>query len=107
MPDLDGFAATVAIRPAEATTGKHLPIVALTASAMTEDRTRCLAAGMDDYLVKPVAVDDLHRIVCCWGARTTDHSERLAHDNREEPVTPGGTGAVGCERLDQRALNRL
>jgi signal transduction histidine kinase/CheY-like chemotaxis protein len=55
MPEMDGLSATRAIRAAETTTGRdRLPIVAVTAEAMTADRERCLEAGMDDYLVKPL-----------------------------------------------------
>jgi two-component system sensor histidine kinase/response regulator len=54
MPELDGFAATVAIRAKEQMTKVHLPIIALTANAMTGDRELCLKAGMDDYIVKPI-----------------------------------------------------
>jgi signal transduction histidine kinase/CheY-like chemotaxis protein len=58
MPDVDGFAASREIRVREGE-GKHTPIVAMTASAMTGDRDRCLAAGMDDYLPKPMRIADL------------------------------------------------
>jgi two-component system, sensor histidine kinase and response regulator len=54
MPELNGFEATAKIREQERTTGDRLPIVALTAHAMTGDRERCLASGMDDYLAKPL-----------------------------------------------------
>jgi signal transduction histidine kinase/CheY-like chemotaxis protein len=59
MPALDGLEATALIRKAEAGTGRHVPIVALTAHAMSEDRERCLNAGMDEYLVKPFNAKDL------------------------------------------------
>ncbi|HEY2913311.1 MAG TPA: PAS domain S-box protein [Candidatus Angelobacter sp.] len=54
MPDMDGFETTKAIRVQEQTSRKHLPIVAMTAHAMSGDRERCLAAGMDSYVTKPV-----------------------------------------------------
>jgi len=54
MPDLDGYAATAAIRKLEATNGGHLPIIGVTAHAMDGDRERCLAAGMDGYVAKPI-----------------------------------------------------
>jgi PAS domain S-box-containing protein len=54
MPDMDGFEATKAIRAQEQISHKHLPIVAMTAHAMSGDRERCLAAGMDSYVTKPV-----------------------------------------------------
>jgi CheY-like chemotaxis protein len=54
MPDMDGFETTRAIRAQERVSKKHLPIVAMTAHAMIGDRERCLAAGMDSYVTKPV-----------------------------------------------------
>jgi len=59
MPIMDGFEATARIREREAAVGGHLRIVAMTANAREEDRDACLAAGMDDYLAKPVSLADL------------------------------------------------
>jgi signal transduction histidine kinase/CheY-like chemotaxis protein len=68
MPELDGFEATRLIREHEATTpGKgRLPIIAMTANAMAEDRTRCLECGMDDYLAKPFRRRALHDVLARW-----------------------------------------
>jgi signal transduction histidine kinase/CheY-like chemotaxis protein len=63
MPEMDGFEATAAIRQAEAGTGRHLPIFAMTARAMKGDEERCRLAGMDGYLPKPIRSPDLYAIV--------------------------------------------
>ena len=67
MPEMDGIAATTAIRALEKTTKAHLPVIAMTAHAMKGDRERCLAAGMDEYLAKPLTQRDLletiHRVL--------------------------------------------
>jgi two-component system sensor histidine kinase/response regulator len=66
MPEMDGFEATRAIREREQASGRHTPIVALTANAMSEDRDRCLQAGMDDYITKPYSVADFERTLQRW-----------------------------------------
>ena len=63
MPDVDGFEATREIRRAESVRGGHVPIVAMTANALEGDREACLAAGMDDYLAKPVQLSSLRAMV--------------------------------------------
>jgi CheY-like chemotaxis protein len=68
MPVVNGYEATIAIRAQEGT-GRHTPIIALTASARREDRDRCLAVGMDSYLAKPVSKDALVALVASWAKR--------------------------------------
>jgi signal transduction histidine kinase/DNA-binding response OmpR family regulator len=63
MPELDGLETTAAIRAQERGTGAHLPILALTAHAMQGDHDRCLAAGMDGYVTKPVKADQLYAMI--------------------------------------------
>jgi two-component system sensor histidine kinase/response regulator len=73
MPVMDGLAATKAIRHWERNqkcdpkSGKPVPIVAMTANAMPEDRQQCLDSGMDDYLSKPIEPDALRRVIAIWG----------------------------------------
>ena len=76
MPALDGYAATARIRAAER--DGHLPIIAMTAHAMPGDRERCLGAGMDDYLCKPVQADELAAVIERW-------ISPCAHENEAAP----------------------
>jgi CheY-like chemotaxis protein len=96
MPELDGYEATRAIRAREASPGsqrRHTPIVALTASAMPGDRERCLAAGMDDYLAKPIHQDELATVLRRW---LPDPPEP---PRQEDGLTgePRGTPAVSAQ----------
>jgi two-component system sensor histidine kinase/response regulator len=70
MPNLDGLSATKAIREEESRTGGHVPIAAMTANAFAEDRAACIAAGMDDYLAKPVRLGDLRTMIERWSNRS-------------------------------------
>lgn len=63
MPIMDGFEATAAIRAIQAETGRHTPIIAMTAHAMKGDRERCLEAGMDDYVTKPINANVLYEVI--------------------------------------------
>jgi two-component system sensor histidine kinase/response regulator len=63
MPEMDGYVATAAIREREKTSGNHLCIIAMTAHAMVGDRQRCLDAGMDDYISKPIRANELTELL--------------------------------------------
>jgi CheY-like chemotaxis protein len=63
MPEMDGFEATDAIRAKERRTGRHMPIIAMTAHALKGDRERCLEAGMDDYVAKPIHAKQLFETI--------------------------------------------
>jgi two-component system, sensor histidine kinase and response regulator len=76
MPNMDGLTATQAIREAERSTRGHTPIVAMTAHALTGDREKCLDAGMDDYLPKPIDEEKLIGILTRWcGEHDSDSGE--------------------------------
>jgi DNA-binding response OmpR family regulator len=99
MPEMDGFEATRQIRELEKTTGGHMRIVAMTAHAMAGDRERCLAAGMDDYVSKPLRKEDVLRAV--KGAGVTEReeqSEGTAFGHRKQLFTQcDGDQELMCE----------
>ena len=81
MPQMDGIEATRQIRAEERSSGLHVPIIALTAHAMKGDSDKCLEAGMDDYISKPIRVEDLDRVLLSVGragASTLTVADRAA-----------------------------
>jgi signal transduction histidine kinase/DNA-binding response OmpR family regulator len=105
MPGMDGFAATGAIRRAEAGRGYRQPIVALTANAMAEDRDRCLGAGMDDYLAKPFERVQLQAILRRWIGRVA--TGRDVGTTALGQVLQPSAGLPCAASLDGRALDQL
>ena len=77
MPEMDGMEATATIRALERESGRHVPIVAMTAHAMKGDRERCMAAGMDDYVSKPMKPQELFRVIDhLFGSKSTPSNKR-------------------------------
>ncbi len=76
MPEVNGFEATAAIRERELSTGAHIPIIAMTAHAITGDKERCIAAGMDAYVSKPIRGSELFEVL--YRAVETGGAKRLA-----------------------------
>jgi CheY-like chemotaxis protein len=74
MPKMDGCECTEQIRKIEETTGKHVPIIAVTARVLPEDRIKCLDAGMDDYLSKPFTLTELQEKLDSWIKRPSPSS---------------------------------
>jgi len=82
MPEMDGWEATRAIRESERETGGHQPIVAMTAHAMKGDRERCLEAGMDDYVSKPIDMPELLRVLQAVAPRSPAEAEAAERARR-------------------------
>ena len=77
MPEMDGYEATASIRRIEGS-ARHTPIIAMTAAAMEGDRERCMAAGMDDFITKPVRLEAVSTVLERWVARRAGESEPAA-----------------------------
>lgn len=93
MPDMDGFAATRKIREREQQQGGHIPIIAMTAHAMLGDRERCLEAGMDDYITKPLVPKVLFSALARW--MQTSAREHEAVESAEDYFVDLEEGSFG------------
>jgi len=107
MPLMNGFEATAAIRKLPEESRSHVPIIAMTAHALQEDRLRCLAAGMDDYLAKPIDVATLVAHVEFYGHSTQKPAAPAEHEPRPMPSQDFLAGARARLAGDEALLLEL
>jgi len=101
MPEMDGYMATRHIREREESGGRHTPIIAMTANAMREDRARCLDAGMDGFIPKPIALEELETAMECWIPDDVKPGVRTATLDASDYVF-SGEGNRQAERSERR-----
>lgn len=108
MPEMDGFELTRRLRARETRSGERLPVVAATANALAGEAEKCFAAGMDDYLSKPVTVEALSRVMVRW---LPHGDERPVEPARRPPPEPGASTVAASSAdgvaVDLAVLTRL
>ncbi|WP_296055650.1 response regulator [uncultured Amphritea sp.] len=109
MPEMDGYQATAEIRKREqADQRPHLPIIALTANAMADDRQRCLQAGMDDYLAKPFDKKQITHVLRHWLSLDESGNSGFMPDYRGSEESPGDiTFHLDKEVIDENVISQL
>ena len=107
MPELDGYEATRLIRKSETMQFKSIPIIAMTANAIKGDKERCLEAGMNDYVSKPIRTDDLERVLDRWLSKIQNSKtgDRATAFHKEPALDPGVLSDLA--ELDQGGTDRL
>lgn len=108
MPEMDGFEATAAIREQEKQSGKHLPIIALTANALKEDRDRCLNGGMDGYVSKPFESQELfntiNNLISQLGNQATQNTAAKPHLHLVTEVARKEESVIDIEKVQSRFM---
>jgi CheY-like chemotaxis protein/HPt (histidine-containing phosphotransfer) domain-containing protein len=102
MPELGGFEAARSIRKIEALTGKHIPIIAMTAHAIEGSREQCLAAGMDDYISKPIDPKQLSTVINEWLPLNESSLINSAHSHAGFYQPACDQGPVDVEELERK-----
>ncbi len=108
MPGMNGYETTTAIRRKEKDTGRHIPIVAMTAHAVQGDEEKCFRAGMDDYVAKPVDEDTLLEVLSRWinGLENVQQTKVTDHSNTEMDMNTSENKKVKPIQIE-KALERI
>ena len=107
MPEMDGLEATAEIRRQEKATAKHLPIIAVTAHAMPGDRRRCMEAGMDEYVTKPIRAEELFDTMELVLRRASPEHPEAEPCVQGEPAAMDWHETLQCVQGDQQILDTL
>lgn len=103
MPDLDGYTTTEMIRKQEATTNDHIIIIAMTAHALKGDKEKCLSAGMDDYVTKPIDLKSVDDILQKWDVKLKERHEKNK-SNKADVVSPAIGNGVTMDNQQKSSI---
>ena len=107
MPEMDGFHATAAIRRAESESQRRIPVIAMTANVMQGDREQCLAAGMDDYIAKPIDLARLAGLLTAWLPKTEMKGPASTAAPAAAPAAVPPAPTICADAIDMTRLTEL